>query len=89
KIDYVNGLWNKAKEARELAQMAEDEFHKSYPNVKISKPSSVDNNTNSTFNVTVNGKNIDDEKVVAELKNLFAECNNERYVDLFDPFFLL
>ncbi len=77
KIDYVNGLWNKAKEARELAQMAEDEFHKSYPNVKTSKPSSFDNNTNSIFNVTINGENIDDEKVVSELKKLFTESKTK------------
>ena len=81
KVDYVNGLWKKVEDARKLAQKSEDELHKEYPYVAVAKPSGVANDTDSTFNVIINGKHIDDEKVISELKKLFVKSETK-----YEPF---
>ncbi len=82
KITYVNSLWNKASDAFELAKKTEDELHKNYPDAVVTVPKCLLSKCDSsnTFNVTINGNEINDENVTSEIKKLFTDCRANNFV---------
>lgn len=67
-LDYVNSLWDKACDAKKMAENAEREMKKKYPELKSKGNINYKEATNTNkFHVSLNGENIRDEKIAQEI----------------------
>ena len=75
-LDYVNGLWDKANEARKMAENAEKEMIKKYPDLKNrSNDTTYPPNYFITFDIPDYGS---DEYIKKIKKSIFDELNSAR-----------
>lgn len=84
-LAYVNGLWDKVNEAKKLAENAEHEMVKKYPEL-----ARKDNNNktacNNKFHVSLNGKNIKDEKTAQEIVDALKQLHYiPSFMSISDP----